>query len=149
MTLTFRDAAEADLPAIVAMLIDDDISKTSESEVLDVYKRAFADMAKMPDNRVVVAEEGGEVVASLQLYYVTGLSRGGCKRAVVEAVRVISRLRGHGVGSQLMHYAIDEARRAGCQLIQLTSDIRRKRAHLFYRRLGFAQSHYGFRLYLT
>jgi hypothetical protein len=30
--------------------------------------------------------------------------------------------------------------------VQLTSDKRRTRAHLFYRRLGFIQSHEGFKL---
>jgi hypothetical protein len=32
--------------------------------------------------------------------------------------------------------------------VQLTSDKRRTRAHLFYRRLGFEQSHVGFKLEL-
>lgn len=149
MTLTFREAAEADLPVLVSMLVDDDISQTSESGVLDVYKRAFADIGNEPNNRVLVAEQDGELVAMLELYLLTGLSRGGAKRAMVDGVRVASRLRGQGLGSQLMRHAIDEARRAGCQFIQVTSDIRRRRAHLFYRRLGFEPTHYGFRQQLT
>ncbi|MDE2184232.1 MAG: GNAT family N-acetyltransferase [Alphaproteobacteria bacterium] len=149
MTLSFRYATETDLPAVVAMLLDDDFAKARESDALDTYRRAFAEMSKRGDNRVVLAEEDGEIVASLQLFFVTGLSRGGAKRAFVESVRVISRLRGTGVGTALMHHAIDEAGRAGCKLIQLTSDMRRRRAHLFYRRLGFIQSHFGFKLELA
>jgi len=34
----------------------------------------------------------------------------------------------------------------GCALAQLTSDKRRDDAHRFYRRLGYAQSHEGFKL---
>jgi GNAT superfamily N-acetyltransferase len=44
-----------------------------------------------------------------------------------------------------MKEAIRRAREAGCVLVQLTSDTRRTRAHLFYRRLGFLQSHFGFK----
>ncbi len=44
--------------------------------------------------------------------------------------------------------AIEEARRRGCALVQLTSDKRRTDAHRFYERLGFVASHEGFKLAL-
>jgi GNAT superfamily N-acetyltransferase len=47
----------------------------------------------------------------------------------------------------LMDYAISRAREAGCHKLVLTSDKRRRRAHQFYRSLGFRPSAHGFRLY--
>jgi len=43
---------------------------------------------------------------------------------------------------------IDEARRRGCALVQLTSDKSRQGAHRFYERLGFVASHEGMKLAL-
>jgi GNAT superfamily N-acetyltransferase len=45
-------------------------------------------------------------------------------------------------------WAIGEARRRGCTLVQLTSDKSRPGAHRFYHRLGFAASHEGLKLAL-
>jgi GNAT superfamily N-acetyltransferase len=47
-----------------------------------------------------------------------------------------------------MGWAVDEARRRGCALVQLTSDKRRGDAHRFYSRLGFEATHEGFKLRL-
>ena len=150
--ITFRTASKTDLPAIVAMLADDDIAENREktgTTVPNEYVAAFEDMSRDPGNRIVLAEQDGEIVGSLQLVFVPSLSRGGTRRGIIESVRVVSRLRGHNIGTELMRHAIAEARAAGCGLVQLTSDKRRARAHLFYRRLGFEQSHIGFTLELV
>lgn len=47
-----------------------------------------------------------------------------------------------------MRYAIEEARRAGCYKIALTSRLHRTDAHRFYERLGFTAESKGFRLAL-
>jgi len=46
----------------------------------------------------------------------------------------------------MITWAIAEARRRGCRMVQLTSDKRRADAHRFYQRLGFAATHEGFKL---
>jgi GNAT superfamily N-acetyltransferase len=66
----------------------------------------------------------------------------------VEAVRVAASARGHGLGSTMMRWAIEDARSRGAALVQLTSDARREEAHRFYGRLGFSPSHVGFKLFL-
>jgi GNAT superfamily N-acetyltransferase len=48
----------------------------------------------------------------------------------------------------MMRWAIDEARRRGCALVQLTSDKTRMDAHRFYTRLGFVATHEGMKLAL-
>jgi GNAT superfamily N-acetyltransferase len=149
--LTFRYATEADLLTVVQLLADDEYAEAREKggdSVALEYAQAFADMQKMPGNRLLLAEQDGKIVGTLQLVFLPGLSRQGTTRAFIEAVRVASDLRGKNIGTQLMKHAIAEARAAGCKLVQLTSDKRRTRAHLFYRRLGFDQSHVGFKLEL-
>ena len=56
--------------------------------------------------------------------------------------------RGHGLGAALFEWAIGEARRRHCALVQLTTDKSRADAHRFYERLGFEPSHEGLKLYL-
>lgn len=149
--ITFRTATREDLSAIVAMLADDELGENREKSGATVpheYSDAFEAMLHEPANRVLLAEQDGEIVGSLQLVFITSLSRRGTKRAIVEAVRVVSKFRGQNIGTALMKHAIAESRAAGCGLIQLTSDRRRPRAHLFYRRLGFEQSHIGFKMEL-
>ena len=70
-------------------------------------------------------------------------------RALIEAVRVHRDMRGHGLGSELIQDAISRARREGARIVQLTSDASRKDAHRFYERLGFVNSHAGFKLDLN
>jgi GNAT superfamily N-acetyltransferase len=83
-----------------------------------------------------------------QLSFLPGLARRGALRAQIEAVRVAASQRGGGLGAAMMTWAIDEARRRGCSLVQLTSDKNRTEAHRFYASLGFAASHEGMKLHL-
>ncbi|MBB1244333.1 GNAT family N-acetyltransferase [Streptomyces durbertensis] len=147
--LVIRAATAGDVPAIVAMLADDPLGAQRESpSEPDVYQAAFARIAVDPNQHLVVAERAGAVVGTLQLTVIPGLSRRGASRALVEAVRVRSDERGGGLGAELIRWAVDEARRLDCALVQLTSDNSRVDAHRFYERLGFAATHTGFKLAL-
>ncbi|MBW9206542.1 GNAT family N-acetyltransferase [Mumia sp. zg.B53] len=144
-----RDAVPDDVPQIVAMLADDPLGATRESpDDLRPYYEALTALTGDPSQRIVVAERGGEVVGTLQLSFLRGLGRRGATRAQIEAVRVRRDLRGDGLGSTMIQWAVDEARAAGCHLVQLTSDASREGAHRFYERLGFTASHVGFKLTL-
>ena len=144
-TLAFRTATAADLPAIIALLADDELAENREQASSDNYAGAFAAMEAERYNHMLLAESEGRIVGALQLVFVPGLSRKGTKRAIIESVRVAADQRGQSVGTALMKEAIRLAREGGCGLVQLDSDTRRSRAHLFYRRLGFVQSHFGFK----
>jgi GNAT superfamily N-acetyltransferase len=131
------------------MLADDPLGRHRESpDDLSVYQDAFAAIDADPNQFLAVAEDDGEVVGTLQLSFIPTLSRRGATRALVEAVRVRADRRSGGLGAQMMKWAIDESRRRGCVLVQLTSDASRTSAHRFYLRLGFEQSHAGFKLAL-
>jgi GNAT superfamily N-acetyltransferase len=140
--VTFRNATKDDVPAIVALLADDAIGAGREGDV-DAYWAAFADIEADPRNHLIVADLDGEVVGTLQLTFIPGLSRMGTERAQIEAVRVGGAHRGRGLGHQMIEWAIGEARRRGCGLVQLTSDKRRGDAIRFYESLGFTATHEG------
>ncbi|MFQ6269065.1 N-acetyltransferase family protein [Kutzneria viridogrisea] len=147
--MQFRRAREADVAAIVAMLADDVLGATRESpDDLSPYLAAFKDIEADPNQYLVVADREGEVVGTMQLTFLPGLSRKGATRAQIEGVRVRGTERGTGLGSQLMTWAVDQARSRGCTVVQLTSDTARTDAHRFYEQLGFTASHLGFKLAL-
>ncbi|MER6327066.1 GNAT family N-acetyltransferase [Streptomyces coelicoflavus] len=147
--LEIRPTTAEDIPAVVAMLADDPLGAQRESPGdLGPYMAAFERLRADPNQHLVVAVREGRVVGTLQLTIVPGLSRRGAVRSIVEGVRVHGDERGSGLGTQLIEWAIDESRRQGCHLVQLTSDKTRTDAHRFYERLGFSASHTGFKLQL-
>jgi GNAT superfamily N-acetyltransferase len=148
--LTARRAQRADLPRLLELLADDVLGKNREGVGSDdpAYIRAFDVIDRDPNQQLLVAELDGRVVGMLQVTYIPGLSRRGSWRANIEAVRVDSSVRRRGIGGWLMARALEHARKRGCRLAQLTSDKRRTEAHLFYTRLGFTDSHVGYKLVL-
>jgi len=145
--LEIRPATADDVAAIVAMLADDPLGAQRESpDDLTPYLTALQRLTSDPNQHLVVAVRKGRVVGTLQLTVIPGLSRRGATRSIIEAVRIHADERGSGLGTRLIEWAIDESRRQGCQLVQLTSDSSRTDAHRFYERLGFTASHVGFKL---
>lgn len=142
-----RRATDADLPTLVELLADDALGRGREAvSDLAPYRRALALITADPAQLLVVAVDGTDVVATLQLSVIPGLSRRGALRAQVEAVRVRADHRRRGLGAALVGWAVGEARRRGCALVQLTTDKSRAEAHRFYERLGFVASHEGFKM---
>jgi GNAT superfamily N-acetyltransferase len=148
----FRDARRADVPQIVGLLADDALGAARETgpgdggELADAYWAAFEQVEASPNNRIIVAEADGQVVGTLQLTLIPGLSRQGMTRAQIEAVRVAGSQRGQGLGAVMITWAIAQAREAGCGLVQLTSDKQRPAAIRFYESLGFTATHEGLKL---
>jgi GNAT superfamily N-acetyltransferase len=146
-----RRAEVSDLPDLIALLAADQLGTSRDGvatqEDLEAYQRAFAMIDQDPAQLLVVAVSAEDrVVATLQLSFIPGLSRRGALRAQIEAVRVAADQRGAGLGTQLLQWSIDEARRRGCTLVQLTTDKTRTDAFRFYQRLGFTASHEGMKL---
>jgi len=151
-TVVLRRAQAGDIPAIVALLAADQLGATRDgvntAEDLAAYQGAFRAIDADPAHVLVAAQAGPELVGTLQLSFLPGLARRGALRAQIEAVRVRQSFRSLGLGAAMMGWAIDEARRRGCALVQLTTDKARPDAHRFYERLGFVASHQGMKLRL-
>lgn len=150
--LQFRLATAADLPEIVRMLADDDLGKLRERHeqpLPECYLTAFDQIDNCPFFELIVAEDDGHIVGSLQLIFIPSISYQGGLRAQVESVRVDRPVRNQGIGKKMLEWAIDRARQRGAHLIQLTTHNSRKDAHRFYERQGFQNTHSGFKLTLN
>jgi len=151
--VVLRRAVRADLPALVALLAADDLGATRDGirskADRTAYEQAFQAIDADPAQFLLAAEADGQVVGTLQLSFIPGLSRRGALRAQIESVRVSPAYRGQGLGLAIFTWAVGEARRRGCALVQLTTDKTRTDAHRFYERLGFTASHEGLKLDLS
>ena len=112
------------------------------------YVAAFEAIAADPHNEVLVGEDTDGIFGTMQLTFIANLTLQGTTRCQIEGVRIAERARGHGLGQQMIRWAIDRARTRGCCIMQLTSNKARERAIAFYEQLGFEASHVGFKLYL-
>jgi ribosomal protein S18 acetylase RimI-like enzyme len=144
--ISIRPARKEDVPAIIAMLADDHLGRARErfeEPLPKLYYDAFERLSGDANIELVVAEEGGRVVGCLQLCILPGLSSQGAPRGLIEDVRVASDRRSRGIGEQLVHWAMAEAKAKGCKLVELLTHHTRVDAQRFYERLGFARSHVG------
>ncbi len=149
--LVIRQASAGDVPGVAAVLADDTVGghgNTTDPSFRDRYERAFAAIQQSPNDTLYVAELHGEVVGTFQTTLITVMSVHARPSMTVEAVHVRAALRGNGIGAAMMAFAVERARDAGASLVQLTSNKARRDAHRFYERLGFTQSHVGFKMKL-
>lgn len=87
-----------------------------------------------PATTLLVARLDGPIVGTLTLVTVPALVGYRCR---VEDVVVDAAVRGAGVGAALTVAALDLARAAGAESVELTSRPERDAANRLYRRLGF------------
>ena len=149
--INFRIAVEQDLDRIVEMLSDDELGKTREryeQPLPESYIKAFQAITSDPNNELVVAYQGNKVIGVQQITFVPYITYQGGWRATIEGVRTAPSVRGKGIGTELIKWAIHRAKERGCHLIQLTTDKQRGDALRFYERLGFKPTHEGLKMKL-
>lgn len=149
--LVIRPAVRDDVAAIAALFASDALGghgDTDDPAALPDYLAAFDWIAASPDNTLWVAERAGEIVGTFQTTLVRAMTGRGGASLIIEAVHTRTDRRGGGIGAAMIRHAIEEGRRRGVHLIQLTSNAARTDAHRFYERLGFVGSHLGFKMKL-
>ena len=141
--VVIRNAMLADLPSVLALYADDALALRRPGDDTTVYADAFADIESDPRTAVYVATHDGVVVGTFQATVLRHLL---ARVMHVESVHVHSRERGRGVGTEMMRWALEDARAKGCTRVELTSQKRRVDAHRFYEKLGFVRSHEGMKV---
>ena len=143
-----RRAVEKDIPRILELYrqLSFEPEKYKAPPVNECLK-VFRKMSLYPGYELLVAEDNGRVVGTTVMAILPGFAHGTSPFAVVEYVVVDEPYRSKGIGKLMMDSVISLARGAGCYKIMLTSDLRRERAHKFYKTVGFEASAHGFRLY--
>ncbi len=148
-----RRAELKDLNSIVKLLADDPLGQKREhymEPLPEIYVQAFKNILADPNQELMVLEnDSGAVIGTLQLSFIQYLTYQGGIRAQIEAVRVHKSYRGKGIGQKLFEWAIFRARERGAHLLQLTTDKKRPEALKFYQKLGFTASHEGMKLHFT
>ena len=141
MSLTIREATSDDLPAVLALYAQpgmDDHLILSTDAAEEIFKR----MQSYPNYHLYVASLENQIVGTFALLIMDNLAHCGSPSGIVEDVVVDQQRRGQGVGQQMMRFAMQRCRGAGCYKLMLSSSIKREAAHRFYEGLGF--SRYGF-----
>jgi L-amino acid N-acyltransferase YncA len=145
--IEIADARPQDLPAIIAIYAEGQVSGTREaftSESAADYRAAFDELAADPRADLLVLREGDDVLGFALFFSLRGFAGRGARRAMLHSLFMAERARGRGLGRRLLAEVERRASARGACRIDLTSDKRRLDAHRFYRMLGYAQSHEGF-----
>jgi len=129
-----------DVARLLAILQGEDADPVARGPI----DRALADRGRL----VLVAEQEGAIVGTLDLFVVDNPTHGGAPWAGVENVVVAPEARRRGIGAALVTSAIEVARAAGSYKVQLLSRSDRASAHALYERSGFDAPVRGFRRYL-
>ncbi|NVN18596.1 GNAT family N-acetyltransferase [Muricauda sp. HICW] len=149
--MIIRQAKIEDVPLIVEMLANDELGKLREdfqNPLPEKYYDAFDNIEGDPNQELVVMEDTGLVIGTLQLSFIQYLTYQGGIRAQIEAVRVHEDYRGEGIGKELFLWAIERSKEKGAHVVQLTTDKKRPDALKFYKALGFQDSHEGMKLHI-
>lgn len=140
--MEIRPARREDLAAILALYAD----LETDGQVLDLpaAESIFARMQQYPNYTVYVAVAEGQIVGSFELLIMDNLAHVGAPSGIVEDVVVHPAWRGQGIGKQMMAFALQQCRQAGCYKLALSSNRKREAAHRFYEALGFEKHGYSF-----
>jgi GNAT superfamily N-acetyltransferase len=131
-------ASEAELPALVELLVIQ--LREHHNDLPDeTLARAAAGLLRRPQRgQFLIALEAGAMVGFAALSYLWTLERGG-RNAWLDELYVIPSRRGNGIGTALLHAAVDFARQVGARALELEIDADHARAAGLYEREGFTR----------
>jgi ribosomal protein S18 acetylase RimI-like enzyme len=134
--LSIREARPKDSEAIAPLIVALGYDVTA-AEV----KQRLAALKKAGDPALVA--ERGAIAGILTTNVMQVLHR---PRPVgrITMLAVAETLRGQGIGTALVAEAEKRLAAKGCGLVEVTSNIKRLRAHAFYERLGYERTSYRF-----
>lgn len=137
MSIAIREARSSDAPRLVELIIalghpiaEADVRRNLETLMQD---------GLLP----LVATDGDEVIGMCGLSAMVTVHRPAPVGRV--SVMIVERAyRGRGIGALLIAEAERRLAERGCKIIEVTSNMRRDRAHHFYEQLGYERTSYRF-----
>ena len=128
--MRIRLAQTTDATAVSELL--EQLGYPQDGTTADRIKAWSADAA----GAAYVAEDDGGVLGVIAVHVSPFFERAGCWGRIVALV-VADRVRGQGIGGQLVAAAESFAASRGCVRMEVTSADRRADAHAFYRSRGY------------
>jgi len=141
--VVIRQAVEDDLPGVLALYAQPEIDN-GDILSIDEARMLFRRFRSYPDYKLYVACLDQKVVGTFALLIVENLAHRGAPSGLVEDVVVAVENQSRGIGKQMMRYALERCREAGCYKMALSSSLQRSAAHRFYESLGFVRHGYSF-----
>lgn len=130
----FREARPDDLPDLLRLYGQLHPADAVPDHAAPVFQQILAS----PGLHLFVLEVDGAVVATTYLNVIPNLTRGASPYAVVENVVVDERVRGRGLGKQVMAGTLAAAWSVGCYKAMLLTGSRSPATHAFYLSCGLA-----------
>jgi GNAT superfamily N-acetyltransferase len=137
VTVAIRDAKLADAPRLTELIIE--LGHPIEEAQVRGNLELLGDRGLLP----LVATVDGEVVAMCGLSAMVTVHRD-APVGRVSVMIVAEAHRGRGIGAMLIAEAEKLLTALGCKILEVTSNVRRERAHQFYEKLGYERTSYRF-----
>ena len=133
-------ATHSDIPALVELLNSLFEQEAEFEPNSETQSKALSKIILDPKIGIIlIAKEDDKILGMVNLLFTESTALGS-KVALLEDMVILSSSRGRGIGSQLIDYAISEAKKAGCKRITLLTDIENTKAQSFYQKKGFVKS---------
>ena len=133
-------ATHSDIPELVELLKSLFEQEAEFEPNSETQSKALSKIILDPKIGIIlIAKDDDKILGMVNLLFTESTALGS-KVALLEDMIVLSSSRGRGIGSQLIDYAISEAKKVGCKRITLLTDIENTKAQSFYQKKGFVKS---------
>lgn len=133
-------ASHSDIPALIELLMTLFEQEAEFEPNSEAQSSALSKIISDPKIGIVLVAKDNEKIFGMVNLLFTESTALGSTVAIIEDMIVLSAFRGEGIGSQLIDYAISEAKNVGCKRITLLTDIGNTQAQSFYQKKGFMKS---------
>lgn len=118
------------------------LNQLGYEQSVKVTKGTIANLDKRNDE-IFVYQFEGDVVAVMSLIYFDYFpsSERICR---ITAIVVSDRVRGKGVGTELIDFAKEVADKKGCTQLEVTTSLKREKTQKYYASIGFDKSSYRY-----
>lgn len=137
--MNIRSAKSEDTQAICDLL-----KQMGYPQPLALIQEKFETLHNDSNSQILIAEERGKIYGFLSLYFIPQIALQG-DFAKICYLCVDENMRSKGVGHLLVKEAEQQARRRGCDRMELHSGMQRPLAHQFYLREGYIEAPKYFR----
>jgi ribosomal protein S18 acetylase RimI-like enzyme len=136
--MAIRRLEPSDIPKVIPLMAELGYPTGSVS-----FAERVTAVSANPDDRVLVAEEEGNILGLVAVHSFEMLHRPG-RLGRITALIVSASARNRGIGRQLLNAAESHLRANGCVKLEVTSGEQRQEAHAFYAALGYEEQRVHF-----